>query len=656
MSGRTVNFKITTTPSGSTGASLSASSDTTDANGRASTRLTLGNKVGKYVVTARDPQSNTEAKFTATVPSVATKLEIVSGDDQTATVNQALANPFVVKLTNQDNSPMSGQTVTFAITTTPTGSTGASLSTTTSRTGSNGQASTTLTIGSIAGTYTVTASVTKSDNTQLTAAFTATAKAAPPPIKVATTLQKISGDTQSAQVNTSLNNAFVVKVLDQYSAPLAGVSVAFSVTPSGSLNPSTATTNAQGQASTTLTLGSTVGTYTVTASVNNVINTVSFTATATEDADTPVTPDPGTPVTPDPGTPVTPDPITSDAKWGDVVFSEVMYASNGRNDVQWIELYNTSKTETFQLDGWLLTILSPQNETHYSRSVTIQLKPIELKPQHVILIVSGKARHSDAIMEHQIYDLSEHHKNAFDFTEFPRRIIGITGFRLTLYSKVGIQIDRLGNVYEDTSDFQLSFHYIYNFRDITQSNATGRTRDKHRVSLIRRFDINGRAWDGDSILAWKRAATLKFDAIQPRMYYGSTTDIGTPGYIYENLPLPVELSAFNALTSDGAVILKWTTESEIDNAGFNIRRSETKNGEFKVVNQKLIQGAGTTGERTTYSWTDTTAKPNTVYYYQIEDVSHTGTHRVLTTIRLRGLVSAKGKMVKQWADLKTRIH
>ena len=209
VAGRTVNFTITTTPSGSTGASLSTSSATTDANGRASTRLTLGNKVGKYVVTAVNPQSNTEQKFTATVPSVATKLEIVSGDDQTATVNQALANPFVVKLTNQDNGPMSGQTVTFAITTTPTDSTGASLSSTTSRTGSNGQASTTLTLGSTAGTYTVTASVTKSDNTQLTAAFTATAEAAPPPIKVATTLQKISGDTQSAQVNTSL------KVLNQ---------------------------------------------------------------------------------------------------------------------------------------------------------------------------------------------------------------------------------------------------------------------------------------------------------------------------------------------------------------------------------------------------------------------------------------------------------
>ena len=48
----------------------------------------------------------------------------------------------------------------------------------------------------------------------------------------------------------------------------------------------------------------------------------------------------------------------------------------------------------------------------------------------------------------------------------------------------------------------------------------------------------------------------------------------------------------------------------------------TKDGEFKVVNATMIQGAGTTGERNEYTWTDTTAKLNTVYYYRIEDVSH----------------------------------
>ena len=119
-----------------------------------------------------------------------------------------------------------------------------------------------------------------------------------------------------------------------------------------------------------------------------------------------------------------------------------------------------------------------------------------------------------------------------------------------------------------------------------------------------------------------------------------------------NEPLPVTLSYFRAERTDIGVVLKWTTESEVDNAGFYIYRSKTKEGEFKVVNPTMIQGAGTTGERNTYTWTDTTAKPNTVYYYQIEDVSYAGVRAQLATVRMRGLVSASGKLTTLWADLK----
>ena len=59
---------------------------------------------------------------------------------------------------------------------------------------------------------------------------------------------------------------------------------------------------------------------------------------------------------------------------------------------------------------------------------------------------------------------------------------------------------------------------------------------------------------------------------------------------------------------------------------------------MKQEKVKLIPGAGTTGERSNYTWTDTGAKPNTVYYYQIEDVSHAGVRKQLATVRLRGLV------------------
>lgn len=116
-----------------------------------------------------------------------------------------------------------------------------------------------------------------------------------------------------------------------------------------------------------------------------------------------------------------------------------------------------------------------------------------------------------------------------------------------------------------------------------------------------------------------------------------------------------QLSSFYAKRNDAwAVTISWTTESELDNAGFNISRSNSRSGEFTRINAQLIPGAGTTGETNKYTWTDTSAKRNVVYYYQIEDVSLAGEHRTLRTTRLKGYVGAAGKMETSWAALKRR--
>ena len=120
-------------------------------------------------------------------------------------------------------------------------------------------------------------------------------------------------------------------------------------------------------------------------------------------------------------------------------------------------------------------------------------------------------------------------------------------------------------------------------------------------------------------------------------------------------PVPVSLSFFRPTLENGIVTIRWTTESELDNAGFNILRSNNRSNGFKQMNTALIQGAGTTGERSTYKWIDTAVKPGIVYYYQIEDVSFAGEHKVLTTARLKGLISAKDKLTTTWSELK-RAH
>ena len=74
---------------------------------------------------------------------------------------------------------------------------------------------------------------------------------------------------------------------------------------------------------------------------------------------------------------------------------------------------------------------------------------------------------------------------------------------------------------------------------------------------------------------------------------------------------------------------------------------------FSLVNPTLIPGAGTTGEKHTYSFTDTTVAPNIVYYYRIKDVSFAGMRRTLATVRLKGYISAADRLTTTWGHLKT---
>ena len=58
-------------------------------------------------------------------------------------------------------------------------------------------------------------------------------------------------------------------------------------------------------------------------------------------------------------------------------------------------------------------------------------------------------------------------------------------------------------------------------------------------------------------------------------YYGFPTDIGTPGFRAGGA-LPVELSHFHPARDKvtDAVVITWSTQSELNNAGFFIKRSQ----------------------------------------------------------------------------------
>ncbi|MCH8293539.1 hypothetical protein IH992_20855 [Candidatus Poribacteria bacterium] len=116
--------------------------------------------------------------------------------------------------------------------------------------------------------------------------------------------------------------------------------------------------------------------------------------------------------------------------------------------------------------------------------------------------------------------------------------------------------------------------------------------------------------------------------------------------------LPVELSLFTATITTNAIKIYWKTESETNNLGFWIYRSEQRDGKYVKINPVLIRGAGTSGTSHEYTLKDMDAEKGTVYYYYIEDVALDGATSQSPIIRTRDLTNLIGKRLLTWGKLK----
>lgn len=99
----------------------------------------------------------------------------------------------------------------------------------------------------------------------------------------AANLVSLNGNGQTGTTGQPLTNPLYVKVTDSNGIPVSGISVTFTVTSGGgTVNPTTVSTNAQGMASTLLTLGPTPGTNLVVVTSGSLSGSpVTFSATAT---------------------------------------------------------------------------------------------------------------------------------------------------------------------------------------------------------------------------------------------------------------------------------------------------------------------------------------------------------------------------------------
>ena len=333
--------------------------------------------------------------------------------------------------------------------------------------------------------------------------------------------------------------------------------------------------------------------------------------------------------------------VTGEAPSGRVSISELMFAKKaGRRTVpQWLELYNHSMTEAVKLEGWQLEVeyLNAANARRH-RFDAVSLTPLTVLPNQTVLLVTWRAETSGHFPEGRVYNLYFEHPNAFNQLERRHEVLNPAGFSVRLLDAAGALVDSVGNLdgVARTKDAPI------------WEVPSGTTTDGARVSLLRKYEDSA-PLPGTEADSWVSASAVK---LAVSTYYGWETDLGTPGY-RDGGPLPVVLSHFEPVWTETGVVIRWTTESAVDNAGFNLLRGENRPGPFTQINRGLIAGAGTTGERQTYMFTDGAAKPGVSYYYRLEEVSFGGVRQVLATTRLRGDVRASGKLTTRWSELKS---
>ena len=374
--------------------------------------------------------------------------------------------------------------------------------------------------------------------------------------------------------------------------------------------------------------------------------------------------------------------------------------SGGGTLPQWIEISNGSRSEQVNLSDWTLTV---ENATA-DADVSVGAKAVFTIPEGTKIDPSGQSDTPSTILvvtEQGRNNIDDGAKgagqilNLWTAQQTELILLGVTKRRYSLLSDMAFQITlappvpivapvaatpapttaagiaaaRAAAAAKKAADATAALarkqatDVVGNLGTAGTATWALPTDEGARSSIIRRHvQVSiGAAEPEDGMMmdSWALASDTSFAQIthiRASSYYGSADDVGTPGFRAGGA-LPVELSHFRpARNKDtGAVVITWSTQSELNNAGFFIKRSQQRDGEFQIINATMIQGAGTTSEKQFYTYQDTTAQPNVVYYYQIEDVSLDGNRQTLTRgIRLKGHVSVAGKLTSIWGDLKTQ--
>jgi hypothetical protein len=228
------------------GGAVTPPTSVTDADGRAQTTWRLGTASGQQGVAAH--VESLTVWFTANgAPGAPATFAKMGGDGQTGAAGSAAADSLAVQVRDAHGNPVPGATVTWSVV-----KGGGSVSAAQTAPDANGMAKVRWTLGlRVDSVQSVIAQVTPALRLQ----FNAQAG-----IPSTASLVAVSGNGQTGEVGTELDDPVVVMLRLPDGRGIIGAPVTFSAPPtSGTLAPATVATDADGRASATWTLGTVAG-------------------------------------------------------------------------------------------------------------------------------------------------------------------------------------------------------------------------------------------------------------------------------------------------------------------------------------------------------------------------------------------------------------
>ncbi len=96
----------------------------------------------------------------------------------------------------------------------------------------------------------------------------------------------------------------------------------------------------------------------------------------------------------------------------------------------------------------------------------------------------------------------------------------------------------------------------------------------------------------------------------------------------DDLSLPVEITSFAIIPGDNQAVLKWSTQSEVSNLGFEVYRSTNDQEQFQLIasyeNTPSLRGSGNSNASRDYTFTDHNVLNGQTYWYKLAAVAMNG--------------------------------